>query len=126
MTPLSIELTPTNQFSSFVLLATSSKTPEPARTHDPTNSTGAGKDRCALNFGHNSTRRSTEWSPAKARRSKISYSLRTIILFTNTDVSTIKIYLDISILAKNIMGRRKYLSSSPTRQTYKYDARTII
>jgi hypothetical protein len=40
------------------------------------------------------------------------YSLRSILLFANTDVSTTKIYLDTSILAKSIIGRREYLSFS--------------
>jgi hypothetical protein len=38
----------------------------------------------------------------------ISYSLRPILLFTNTDVSITKICLDTSILTKSIMGRREY------------------
>jgi hypothetical protein len=33
--------------------------------------------------------------------------LRLIMLFANTDVSTIKMCLDTSILAKSIMGRRE-------------------
>jgi hypothetical protein len=37
------------------------------------------------------------------------YSLRPILLFVNTDVSTIKIYLDTSTLAKSIIGRREYI-----------------
>jgi hypothetical protein len=37
------------------------------------------------------------------------YSLRPILLFANTDVSTTKMCLDTSILAKSIMGRREYL-----------------
>jgi hypothetical protein len=41
-------------------------------------------------------------------RTRILYSLRSILLFANTDVSTTKIYLDISILVKSIMGRREY------------------
>jgi uncharacterized membrane protein YidH (DUF202 family) len=36
------------------------------------------------------------------------YSLRPILLFANTDVSIIKICLDISTLVKSIMGRREY------------------
>jgi hypothetical protein len=39
----------------------------------------------------------------------ISYSLRPILLFANTDVSTTKICLDTSTLAKSIMGRREYI-----------------
>jgi hypothetical protein len=35
------------------------------------------------------------------------YSLRPILLFANTDVSTTKMCLDTSILAKSIMGRRE-------------------
>jgi hypothetical protein len=38
----------------------------------------------------------------------IDYSLRPILLFANTDVSTTKICLDITILAKGIMDRREY------------------
>jgi hypothetical protein len=38
------------------------------------------------------------------------YSLRPIILFTNTDVSIIKMCLDTSILVKSIMGRREYMA----------------
>jgi hypothetical protein len=38
----------------------------------------------------------------------ICYSLRPILLFTNTDVSITKMCLDTSILAKSIMGRREY------------------
>jgi hypothetical protein len=36
------------------------------------------------------------------------YSLRSIILFANMDISITKIYLDTSILAKNIMGQREH------------------
>jgi hypothetical protein len=36
------------------------------------------------------------------------YSLRPILLFVNTDVSIIRMCLDTSVLAKSIMGRRKY------------------
>jgi hypothetical protein len=36
------------------------------------------------------------------------YSLRPILLFANTDISITKICLDTSVLAKSIMGRRKY------------------
>jgi hypothetical protein len=39
---------------------------------------------------------------------KIYYSLRPILLFVNTNISTIKMCLDISTLAKSIMGRREY------------------
>jgi hypothetical protein len=39
---------------------------------------------------------------------KFLYSLRSILLFANTDVSTTKMCLDTSILAKSIMGRREY------------------
>jgi hypothetical protein len=39
---------------------------------------------------------------------QIMYSLRLILLFANTDISTNKICLDTSILAKSIMGRREY------------------
>jgi hypothetical protein len=35
--------------------------------------------------------------------------LRPILLFANTDVSTTKMCLDTSILAKSIMGRREYV-----------------
>jgi hypothetical protein len=38
---------------------------------------------------------------------RFNYSLRPILLFANMDVSTTKRYLDISVLAKNIMGRRE-------------------
>jgi hypothetical protein len=41
--------------------------------------------------------------------SKYWYSLRSILLFANTDVSTTKICLDTSILAKSIMDRREYI-----------------
>jgi hypothetical protein len=37
-----------------------------------------------------------------------SYSCQPILLFTNTDVSTTKMYLDTSILEKSIMGRKEY------------------
>jgi hypothetical protein len=37
------------------------------------------------------------------------YSLRPILLFANTDVCTTKMYLDTSILAKSIIGRREYI-----------------
>jgi hypothetical protein len=37
------------------------------------------------------------------------YSLRPILLFANTDVSTTKMCLDTSILAKSIIGRREHL-----------------
>jgi hypothetical protein len=36
------------------------------------------------------------------------YSLRPILLFANTDVSTTKMCLDTSVLAKSNMGRREY------------------
>jgi hypothetical protein len=36
------------------------------------------------------------------------YSLRPILLFANTDVSTTKMCLDTSILVKSNMGRREY------------------
>jgi hypothetical protein len=42
-------------------------------------------------------------------RSSFQYSLQPILLLVNTDVSTIKICLDTSILAKSIMDRREYL-----------------
>jgi hypothetical protein len=38
----------------------------------------------------------------------ISYSLRPILFFANTDVFTTKMCLDISILAKSIMDGREY------------------
>jgi hypothetical protein len=38
-----------------------------------------------------------------------TYSLRPILLFANTDVSTTKMCLDTSILTKSIMGRREYV-----------------
>jgi hypothetical protein len=38
------------------------------------------------------------------------YSLRPILLFTNTDVSATKMCLDTSTLAKSIMDRREYFS----------------
>jgi hypothetical protein len=38
---------------------------------------------------------------------KCKYSLRPILLFVNTDVSTTEIYLDTSTLVKSIMGRRE-------------------
>jgi hypothetical protein len=41
-------------------------------------------------------------------RTEISYSLRPILLFANTDVSITKMYLDTSILVKSIMGGREY------------------
>jgi hypothetical protein len=37
------------------------------------------------------------------------YSLRPILLFANTDISTTKICLDTFTLAKSIMSRREYL-----------------
>jgi hypothetical protein len=37
---------------------------------------------------------------------QVSYSLRFILLFANTDVSTTKIYLDTSIVTKSIIGQR--------------------
>jgi hypothetical protein len=39
---------------------------------------------------------------------KIRYSLRPILLFANTVVSTTKMCLDTSTLAKSIMGQRGY------------------
>jgi hypothetical protein len=39
---------------------------------------------------------------------KIHYSLRSILLFYNMDVSIIKICLDTPILAKSIMDRKEY------------------
>jgi hypothetical protein len=39
---------------------------------------------------------------------KYTYSLRPILLFANTDVSTTNICLDTSTLAKSIMDRREY------------------
>jgi hypothetical protein len=38
----------------------------------------------------------------------MKYSLRPILLFANTDISTTKMCLDTSILAKSIMDRREY------------------
>jgi hypothetical protein len=40
--------------------------------------------------------------------SKLLYSLRSILLFANTDVSITKMCLDTSLLAKSIMSRREY------------------
>jgi hypothetical protein len=40
---------------------------------------------------------------------KFYYSLRPILLFANMDVSTTKMCLDTSTLAKGIMGRREYI-----------------
>jgi hypothetical protein len=37
------------------------------------------------------------------------YSLRPILLSANMDLSTIKMCLDMFILAKSIMGRREYM-----------------
>jgi hypothetical protein len=45
----------------------------------------------------------------KVKLNRMKYSLRPILLFANTDVSTVKICLDTSILAKSIMGRREYI-----------------
>jgi hypothetical protein len=42
------------------------------------------------------------------------YSLRPILLFANTNVSTTKTCLDTSILAKSIMSRREYNTSVHT------------
>jgi hypothetical protein len=43
------------------------------------------------------------------RRKYVSYySLRSIILFTNVDVSRHILVIDISVLAKSNMGRREY------------------
>jgi hypothetical protein len=39
------------------------------------------------------------------------YSLRSILLFDNMDVSTTKMCLDTYILAKSNMGRREYMSA---------------
>jgi hypothetical protein len=39
---------------------------------------------------------------------ELIYSLRPILLFANIDVSITKMCLDISKLAKSLMGRRKY------------------
>jgi hypothetical protein len=39
---------------------------------------------------------------------ELKYSLRLLLFFANINISTIKIYLDISILAKSIMDLRKY------------------
>jgi hypothetical protein len=39
-----------------------------------------------------------------------TYSLRPILLFANTDVSTTKICLGTSTLTKSIMGRREYIN----------------
>jgi hypothetical protein len=41
----------------------------------------------------------------------LRYSLRPILLFADTDVSTTKICLDTSVLAKSNMGRREYCCS---------------
>jgi hypothetical protein len=38
------------------------------------------------------------------------YSLGSILLFANTNISTTKICLDTSILAKSNMGRREYIN----------------
>jgi hypothetical protein len=50
--------------------------------------------------------------PSRLRSStaKFFYSLRFILLFTNTNVFIIKIYLDTSILTNSIMGQSKYYS----------------
>jgi hypothetical protein len=48
---------------------------------------------------------------------EVKYSLRSILLFTNTDVSTTKICLDTPILAKSIMGRKKYISFCEEKKT---------
>jgi hypothetical protein len=49
-----------------------------------------------------------QWS-SSFNATETCYSLRSILLFVNTDVSTTKMCLDTSILAKSIMGRREYL-----------------
>jgi hypothetical protein len=46
-------------------------------------------------------------NPAEKEWEKFLYSLRPILLFANADVSTTKLCLDTSILAKSIMGRRE-------------------
>jgi hypothetical protein len=38
-----------------------------------------------------------------------NYFLESVLLFANTDVSTTKICLGTSILAKSVMGRREYI-----------------
>jgi hypothetical protein len=50
---------------------------------------------------------STEYPRFGAKKNL--YSLRLILLFANMDVSITKMYLDTSILAKNIIGRREYI-----------------
>jgi hypothetical protein len=42
------------------------------------------------------------------KNEKISYSLRSILLFAKLDVSTAKIHLNTSILKKSNIGRREY------------------
>jgi hypothetical protein len=42
-----------------------------------------------------------------------NYSLRPILLFVNMNVSTTKMCLDTSVLAKSNMGRREYIKLSP-------------
>jgi hypothetical protein len=41
-------------------------------------------------------------------QTETNYSLRSILLFVITEVSTTKMCLDTSILANSIMGRREY------------------
>jgi hypothetical protein len=43
------------------------------------------------------------------------YFLRSILLVANINVSTTKMFLDISILAKSIMDRREYLETFASR-----------
>jgi hypothetical protein len=75
---------------------------------DLTRGDRSGKHRRELKVGMSKTRH----VPPKAESSRhtfayILYSLRAILLFANTDVSTTKICLDTSMLAKSIMGRRE-------------------
>jgi hypothetical protein len=42
-------------------------------------------------------------------KNKIQYSLRSIILFTNIDISRYILVIDTSVLEKNNMNRREYL-----------------
>jgi hypothetical protein len=54
------------------------------------------------------------------------YSLRPILLFANTDVSTTKMCLHTSTLAKSIMGRRKYKINGFPKRVYIWNSRVQL
>jgi hypothetical protein len=73
-----------------------------------------------------STRKTPSLSTPVTKLRHVMYSLRPISLFTNTDVSIIKICLDPSILTKSIMDWREYLKTEKYCRAWSFCMRMFL